>query len=173
MKTIAKYRVLVITTMLVFTLTGVTTAQKRGSNHNRNDHKKEVHKPVKVEVKHNSNAYKYKNYNYTDYHGRTIYTRHNPVVVYRHNKVPVRYTPHLVVNKPGAIVAMHLDGVKYFVDNGRFFRHYPNRGFVMVNRPAYVKHLPAGVVKVRLNGRFYFKYHNVYFEWTPLGYRIV
>ncbi|MFB6316970.1 hypothetical protein [Saccharicrinis sp. FJH54] len=178
MKTITKYRVLAMVLMVAFTLSGVKAQERnraRSNNHNTRDNRHE-----KVEQRKEQSTYKYKNYNYTGNH----YKNQGPVVFnnrpvkYKHQRtyhkrLPVQTRPHLVVKPPRNFMAVHIDGSRYYVHNGMFYRHIPNRGFILVERPTHIKVLPEGVVKVRIKGNFYFKYHNILFEWTPWGYRIV
>lgn len=156
--------------MLAFTLSGVE-AQKKGKNNKHNI------VSVKVEPNRHNNSYSYHNYNYIPRHSqqRVMYASNHSCKnnhVYTH-RIPQPHNSHLRVTLPKGFVAMHINGEKYFVNNGQFFRHIKNRGFVLVERPHHIKTLPAGAIKVRINGDFYFRYHNIYFKWTPFGYRVV
>jgi len=177
MKTKVNYRVLAMMLMVAFTLSGVRAQERNRAR--SNDNKKE-NRNEKVEQKKHNSTYTYKNYNYTNNHhknnGPVVFN--NRPVKYKndrvyHKRLPVQRHPQLVVNTPRNFLAVHIDGCRYYVNEGRFYRHIPERGFVLVERPAHIKVLPAGVVKVRINGNFYFRYHNILFEWTPWGYRIV
>ena len=177
MKTKINYRLFAMMLMVAFTLPGVEAQERDRTRSNNN---KKENRNERVEQKKHNSAYTYKNYNYTGNHHKNngpVVFNNRPVKfknerVYR-KRVPVRTQPHLVIKPPRNFLAVHIDGCSYFVHDGRFYRHIPNQGFVLAERPTHIKVLPAGVVKVRINGNFYFRYHNILFEWTPWGYRIV
>ena len=177
MKTTANYRTLAIMFIATFICSGL-----RAQNRNRvnSDADRIGNRNEKVEQNKHNTSYTYKNYNYSNYHhkkngpvvfnNRPVKFKNQPVY---HKRLPVQMHPHLLVQQPGNLVAVHIDGFRYFVNNGRFYRNIPGKGFVLVERPAHIRELPAGVVKVRIKGNFYFKYQSILFEWTPWGYRIV
>ena len=73
-----------------------------------------------------------------------------------------------------AIVFRHNHGDYYFY-NTRFYRYDPFRGYYVVNFPNGVvfTYLPFGCNEVMINGRIYYRYGDVYFEYTPIGYRMI
>lgn len=122
------------------------------------------------EIKNNAHAYVHVPNNYN-------YIPNRVVVVPGHynftRRVPAPKPPVLTVRLPEGFFAVNLDGIKYFVHNGIYYNHHAERGFIAVNHPVYVRHIPAGAVKVRINGKTFYRYHSIYFTWTPRGYRIV
>jgi hypothetical protein len=173
MKTIAIKRAFAI--IVIAAIAFANTSAQRDRKNERIDTKKELKVKVKKQPK-KTNAYTYRNYNYLhQYNAKPIIVAHSyyPEQRVYKQRIPQPYKSHLRVQIPKDFVALHIDGERYFVNKGQYFKHVPNRGFIMVERPRHIKILPAGAVRVRINGNFYFRYHNIYFKWTPRGYRIV
>jgi hypothetical protein len=63
----------------------------------------------------------------------------------------------------------------YYYHHGRFYRYHPLRGYYMVGIPSNVvfSYLPVGYEEVFIGGYPYYRYGEVYFEYSPWGYRIV
>ncbi|MCW8328819.1 DUF6515 family protein [Photobacterium sp. SDRW27] len=76
-----------------------------------------------------------------------------------HQRTPVRHLP------PGAVTVV-LQGVKYFVGNGIYYRASPS-GYLVVAPPAgaVVKRLPAGTRPVFIKGRTYYRSGTVWYLW--------
>lgn len=73
-----------------------------------------------------------------------------------------------------AYVFRHSHGDYYFYNN-RFFSYDPFRGYYAVTFPyqTIFSWLPAGYDEVMVDGQIYFRYGNLFFVETPVGYRIV
>jgi hypothetical protein len=121
-----------------------------------------------------SNYYLNGNQNYAkEYHHYVhshinTYSYHRPVTYHTwHYPAPWEYAPH-------AIVFRHDHG-NYFFHHGRFYRYHPVRGYYRVDIPSTVRfrNLPVGYEEVFIGGGMYYRYGEVFFEYSPWGYRIM
>lgn len=73
-----------------------------------------------------------------------------------------------------AYVFRHEHGDFFFYHN-RFYRYSPVHGYYVVNYPSGMifTYLPVGYREVLIDGIMYYRYGDIYFEATPVGYRIV
>jgi hypothetical protein len=102
----------------------------------------------------------YDNWNYLHYdHPMTYSNWHFPA--------PWKYARHARV--------FRRDCGDYYYYQGNFYRYHPSLGYFIINFPADVifTFLPAGYEEIYIDGRLYFRYGDIYFEYTPEGYRII
>ncbi len=139
-------------------------------------------KPVNNSGNHGNNHYGHKDYNSNGHswnNDQNAYASGWRMNNYRtHNYYPKTYS---VWNFPApwaysshAIVFRHDHGDYYFCNN-RFYRYDPFRGYYMVDYPGGVifSYLPVGFQEVMWNGAIYYRYGNIYLEYTPVGYVVV
>lgn len=108
-------------------------------------------------VKHNVHHTYVNTYSY--HHPKTYYTWHYPA--------PWKYASH-------AIVFHHNHG-NYFYHHGGFYQYHPAKGYYRVGVPTGMvfEYLPVGYKRVYIGGQLYYRYGDIYFEYSPWGYRIV
>ncbi len=99
--------------------------------------------------------------------GHRVYYSHPKTYNGWNYPAPWKYSTH-------AVVFRHDHGDYYFYNN-RFYRYDPFRGYYLVDFPGGVifSYLPIGFREVMWNGLIYYRYGNIYLEYTPLGYRVV
>lgn len=105
------------------------------------------------------------NYNYNKRPVQFAYNGHNHGINVAHRQ------PRLRVNLPQGFFGLTLDGVRYYHNDGFFYRQHPHHGFIQVTPPKYFRHIPAGSVRVTIDGRVYYRYNNLIFKHTAFGFR--
>lgn len=97
-----------------------------------------------------------------------VYSYHHPGTYNAwHFPAPWKYARH-------AIVFHHNHG-NYFFHHGRFYQYHPSRGYYRVGVPAGLvfEYLPSGYKKIYIGGQLYYRYGEIFFEYSPWGYRII
>jgi hypothetical protein len=63
----------------------------------------------------------------------------------------------------------------YYHHRGRFYRHDPRHGFVVVRAPrgAHVRGLPPRAIRVYVGRTVYYRYDDIYYQPAPDGYVVV
>ncbi len=91
-----------------------------------------------------------------------------------HKPHPQNRYPHLTMNLPGGFYGFHIDGIRYYHHDGYFYTRHPHHnGYVLTTLPKYFRHIPAGSIKVVIDGRVYFRYHDLFFRHTVFGFKLV
>ena len=102
------------------------------------------------------------------YHHTGTYSYHRPTTYHTWQyPAPWEYASH-------AIVFRHDHG-DFFFHHGRFYRYHPVRGYYRVAHPSTIvfDYLPVGYEEVFIGGGLYYRYGEVFFEYSPWGYRMV
>lgn len=126
-------------------------------------HSKQYHGNV-----HHKTGGMHSSYNY-NYNHHPVHFTHNYYMERRMHRYP-----SFTLNLPNQFFGFHIDGVRYYHNDGYFYtRHPQHSGFVLTRLPNYFRHIPAGSVKVILDGRVYFRYNNLFFRHTIFGFKLV
>jgi hypothetical protein len=130
-----------------------------------NHHNADKKKPQTYSHSNPNNGYA-KEHHY--YHHTSTYSYHRPITYHTwHYPAPWEYARH-------AIVFRHDHG-DFFFHHGRFYRYHPVRGYYRVAHPSTIvfNYLPIGYEEVFIGGGLYYRYGEVFFEYSPWGYRMV
>lgn len=145
------------------------------NNQNRSNMYEYISRNTQTQVHNNNNkmySYTGKNHQYKNHDGPHAYV--NTYSYYRSGTyytwqypAPWKYARH-------AIVFHHNHG-NYFFHHGRFYQYHPARGYYRVGVPTGLvfEYLPTGYREVRVGGQLYYRYGNIFFEYSPWGYRII
>ena len=106
----------------------------------------------------------------------SAYNHHYVEPHYRVVLPPERRSGWVIHQLPLTAFILAFGGVNYYYHEGLFY--HPSRGaYIIVNPPIgmIIPSLPTGYSMVRVYGRDYFFYDNIYYEWAPSynGYRVV
>ena len=65
--------------------------------------------------------------------------------------------------------------MRYYCHDGHFFRFRRGIGYVLVDMPFgfSFEYLPHGYERVYINGYLYFRVGNLFFEYSPFGFKLV
>lgn len=148
----------------------ILSAQNRTNRQRNYEYEQRPTQKVKSKkVKQNSTKqYHQGNKHHAKYHTGGYYSSHRN---YNYN----RYSSHRVYrNVPQNSNVVYLNGKKYFNHNNHFYTSCnAGAGYVLVQPPKYVRHIPRHAKLIRRQGQTMYFYGGIYFVWTPYGYRIM
>lgn len=146
-----------------------TTYQKQTQKKNHQKVVSHKSQQAKQTVYHKGNKHSggvHSTWNY-DYNRHPVHRNYNN----RYYQTYQHRSPNLRVQLPQGFFGLTLDDTHYFHYDGIFYRQHPRGGFVAVAPPKYFRHIPAGSVQIVIDGRVYFRYHNLVFKHTAFGFR--